>query len=240
MIGTILNVAGIVIGGVAGLARRQPFSAQTESLFRVLLGVFTVAFGLVLTWKSLNGPFSLIVKQVLVVLLALMLGKLTGRALRLQKLSNRLGHIARDHLSHPPSGKRDRMNAGFETCSALYCAAPLGLLGAVQDGLGGYFYPLAVKGVMEGLATAGFARIFGWGALLSALPVLAIQGTLSLLVLRFVAPFLETHNLVDAVNATGGLLVFSVGLVIFELKRIELTDYLPSLIMAPLLTWLLR
>jgi len=30
-----------------------------------------------------------------------------------------------------------------------------------------------------------------------------------------------------------------VALVILELKRIELADYLPSIILAPLLTWLL-
>ena len=38
-------------------------------------------------------------------------------------------------------------------------------------------------------------------------------------------------------NAAGGLLVFSVALVILELKKIELADYLPSLIFAPLLAW---
>ena len=40
----------------------------------------------------------------------------------------------------------------------------------------------------------------------------------------------------NSVNAVGGLLVFSVALVILGLKRIELADHLPSLIIAPLLT----
>jgi uncharacterized membrane protein YqgA involved in biofilm formation len=47
---------------------------------------------------------------------------------------------------------------------------------------------------------------------------------------------LQLHNLVDSVNAVGGLLVFSVALVMLGLKRIALADYLPSLIVAPLLT----
>jgi uncharacterized membrane protein YqgA involved in biofilm formation len=51
---------------------------------------------------------------------------------------------------------------------------------------------------------------------------------------------LEAHDLVDSVNAPGGLLVFCVALVILELKRIELADYLPSLAFGPLLTWALR
>ena len=48
----------------------------------------------------------------------------------------------------------------------------LGILGAFQDCLAGYYYPLGVKAVMDGLATMGFVRLFGWGAMLAALPVL--------------------------------------------------------------------
>jgi len=110
----------------------------------------------------------------------------------------------------------------------------------VQDGLSGYYYPLAVKAVMDGLATLGFALLFRWGVLFAALPVLAFQGTLTLLCAQFLKPFLEAHSLVDSANAVGGLLVFSVALVILELKKIELADYLPSLIFAPLLAWLTR
>jgi uncharacterized membrane protein YqgA involved in biofilm formation len=49
MIGTLLNVAGILVGGVIGLARRGPVSPARESFFRVVLGVFAVFYGLRLT-----------------------------------------------------------------------------------------------------------------------------------------------------------------------------------------------
>jgi uncharacterized membrane protein YqgA involved in biofilm formation len=76
--------------------------------------------------------------------------------------------------------------------------------------------------------------------LFAALPVLVFQGTITLLCAQFLGPFLATHHLVDSVNAAGGLLVFSVALVILEIKKLELADYLPSLIFAPLLAWLCR
>ncbi len=110
----------------------------------------------------------------------------------------------------------------------------------MQDGLSGYYYPLAVKAVMDGLGTMGFALLFGWGVLMSALPVLAFQGTITLVCAQYLRPFLEAHGLVDSVNAVGGLLVFCVALLIFEIRRIEVTDYLPALIFAPLLTFLLK
>jgi len=239
MIGTALNVAGILVGGLVGLARRQPLSPAQESFVKVALGAYTVFYGLQLTWISLNGSFPQILKQLLIAVLALMLGKMTGRLLRLQKMSNRLGRDARERIAAAkPAGPR-QLSEGFKTCAALFCAAPLAILGSVQDGLSGYYYPLAVKAVIDGLATMGFVSLFGWGVMLAALPVLTFQGTITLVCAQFLKPALETRGLVDSVNATGGLLVFCVALVILELKRIELADYLPSIILAPLLTWLL-
>lgn len=243
MIGTLLNVAGIFIGGVIGLARKKALPAQVESFFRVALAAFTVFSGLRLTWMSLNGSAGHVLKQLLIAILAMMLGKLIGHLLRLQKLSNHLGQIAREHISNASPGSPTRASDGFKTCAALFCAAPLGILGAIQDGFSGYFYPLAIKGVMEALATLGFISLFGWGVMLAALPVLAFQGSITLICAQFLKPFLQTHGpagLMDSVNVVGGLLVFSVALVILGLKRIELADYLPSLVIAPLITWVWR
>jgi uncharacterized protein len=238
--GTVLNVAGILIGGLIGLTREKPLPPTAESFFKVTLGAFTVFYGLRLTWLSLNGSFGQAMKQLLIAVLALMLGKITGRLLRLQKMSNRLGQAARERIARAGSGGPSRLSDGFKTCAALFCAAPLAILGAVQDGLSGYFYPLAVKAVMDGLAAMGFAGLFRGGVMLAALPVLAFQGTITLLCAHWLKPLLAAYGLIDSINAVGGLLVFSVALVILGLKKIELADYLPSLIFAPLLTWLWR
>jgi uncharacterized membrane protein YqgA involved in biofilm formation len=238
MIGTILNAAGILIGGIVGLTRRKPLSIHTESYFKVVLGALTVFYGLRLTWVSISGSFFEVLKQLAVIILALILGKLAGRALHLQKISNRLGQRARENINNARPDEPERFSKGFQTCAALFCAAPLGILGAVQEGLSlsEYFYPLAIKAVMDGLASVGFVSLFGRGVLLSALPVLAFQGTITLLVARALEPILSLHNLLNSANAVGGLLVFCVALVMLGLKRIELADYLPSLVVAPLIT----
>jgi uncharacterized membrane protein YqgA involved in biofilm formation len=41
------------------------------------------------------------------------------------------------------------------------------------------------------------------------------------------------------VNLAGGFLMLCVALVVFEIKKVPVTDYLPALALAPLLTWLL-
>jgi hypothetical protein len=240
MIGTFCNVAGIVLGGVVGLVSPRRLSVAQESWFRVLLGAFTVFYGLRLTWQSLEGSFFRMLLQIVIVVLALMLGKIVGQLLHLQKTSNKLGVYAREQFAAIKPGRKPGLSMAMNTCAALFCAAPLGILGAITDGLGGYPAPLIIKGVMEGLAALGFVQILGWGVLLSALPVLALQGTITLVSALYLLPFLEQHQLLNSVNATAGLLIFSVALVILDIKKIELADYYPSLLFAPLLAWLIH
>jgi len=239
MVGTIINTAAILIGGVAGLTAKKQIPVAHQTALKILLGVFTVYVGLSATWQGLNGGFLHVLKQLTIVLLALMLGNLTGKLVRTQKSLNRLGQYAKQKISEarPDSGRR--FHDGFVTCSILFCVAPLSILGPLEDGLTGNFKPLAVKAVMDGLATMAFVTLFGLGATLSVVPVIACQGTITLLA-KLAQPCLAKYSLLDPIHATAGLLVFCVALIIFELKKIELADYLPSLVFAPLLTWLWR
>lgn len=239
MIGTILNVAGILIGGGTGLARGKSLPPGSEAFFKVALGAFTVFYGLRLTWLSLDGTVLHQLKQLLTAVVALFVGRVIGKLLGLQRISNSLGRAARSNIASASPGKPQHLSIGFKTCAALFCAAPLGLLGSVQDGLSDYIFTLGIKAVMDGLAAMGFVVLFGWGTLLAAIPVLALQGSITLVCSTWVRPFLEAHGspaFINSINAVGGLLVFSVALVIFNLKKIELADYLPSLVAAPLLT----
>jgi uncharacterized membrane protein YqgA involved in biofilm formation len=53
-------------------------------------------------------------------------------------------------------------------------------------------------------------------------------------------PWAHNHPqpLIESILATDGLLIFSTSLIILQLKKIEIADYLPSLAVAPLLTLL--
>lgn len=242
MIGTLINAVGILAGGLAGGNPRWQLSPARQQWFKVGLGVYTVYAGLSLVWKGLNGTVGFMLKQFLIVLVAMSLGKLVGRLLHLQKLSNRLGEFARARMAKSGAGAPGRFGDGFLVGTALFCAAPLAFLGALQDGLQGNWQLLAIKGVMDGLAVMAFVPLFGRGVMLAAVPVVAWQGLLTVgaqvlvreEVLRELSPPLF------ALNITCGFLAFSVSLIVLELKKIELADYLPSLVLAPALTrwWL--
>jgi len=241
VIGAFLNALGILIGGFWGLALRKPLSLRAQTFFKSALGVFSVFVGLRLVWLSVNGTFLSGLEQILVAVAAIMIGHWLGKLLRLQKISNRLGRYANNLITSAAQSDAPRkIGDGFSACTMLFCAAPLGLLGAVADGLAGYFYLLAVKAVMDGLAMASFVKMFRWPSALSAFPVLFFLGAITWACQRYAAPFLDAHQLTDSINTTAGLVACAVALVIFEVRKVELANYLPSLAVAPLLAWLLK
>ena len=237
MIGTTLNVLAILTGSILGLFWIKQMSPRRQAMLKVWLGLFTVIVGLALVWKSLGGGIWRVLGQMVILVLALTFGRLAGKALRIQKLLNRAGDFAKRRMADVQEKALGRPNEGFVACTVLFCCAPLAIVGPVVEGVAGHWQPLAIKAVMDGLGALAFVNMFGKGVLLSALPVLAWQGTISILA-RWIAPLLGDYNVADSVVGVSGLLVFCVSLIILELKKIELGDYLPSLIFAPLLTWL--
>ena len=239
MIGAFLNALGILAGALTGLTQSQPLSARTQHFFRAALGVFAVFFGLHLIWLSVNGTFFNGVKQLFLSVLAVVLGNWIGKLAGLQRYSNRVGSYAAKLLAagqkQPPGKAAD----GLRASTILFCAAPLGIIGAVVDGLSDYFYLLALKAVMDGLAMISFVKIFRWPAALSALPVLILFDGIALATHQYAYPYLEAHHWINSVDATAGFVTCATALVIFEVRRVELANYLPALVLAPLLMrWL--
>jgi uncharacterized membrane protein YqgA involved in biofilm formation len=233
---TLINAAGVVIGALLGLGLRQNIPPGRQLQLKILIGAFMVIIGLRLVWVSLNGEPIEWAKQLLIMLLAMMLGKLMGRLLRLQKMSNRAGQFANEQFKAVGEGRPPDWNAAFLTGVAAFCGGALPVLGAVQAGLSDYWQTLAIKTTVDLLAAMAFAQALGWGVTLSALAVFAYQGTFTLIAQKL-TPWLTAHTLTDSINAVGGMLVFCVALVIFELKKIELADYLPALLVAPAITY---
>ncbi len=235
MIGAFLNALGILLGGLFGLAVRAPLSARTQHFFKLAIGVGTVFLGLKLVIENLHGSFTDVLKQLFLTALAVILGYWLGKLLQLQKISNRVGHFAAQLLAaaqkHPPGKPAD----GFLAGTILFCAAPLGILGAVTDGLSGFYQLLVVKAVMDGLAMASFVKMFRWPAALAALPLFLFLNGITLGVHSVALPWLEGHSLSASVNLAAGLLACVVAIVIFEIRRVELNSYLPAIIIAPAL-----
>jgi uncharacterized membrane protein YqgA involved in biofilm formation len=234
MFGTLINAAAILLGAILGAATKTEVSLRRQQQIKVLLGVATAWFGLKLVWTGLTFPRVGFGKQLLVVLSAMIVGNLIGKLCRIQAAMNRLGQDAKVKLERAAQNGKKAAVDGFVAATLLFCAAPLGIVGALEDGLSRYFAPLVIKAVMDGLAALSFARMFGWMAVLSALPLAGFLCGLTFLGDRL-APWLEAQELIGVVHASAGLIITYVALVIFEVKRVEIGNYLPAIVVAPAL-----
>ena len=239
MLGTILNVGAIVAGGVVGLLAGKQISPRVEYRIKLFLGIATIYVGMKTIWDSIGGSFLGTIKQLVIMAAALVIGNLIGRAIGLQKQINKLGEYARKAFQESSTENPRRFGEGFVTCTILFCVGPMAILGALEDGLTGKFPTLAIKSVMDGLATMAFVKTFGVGVIFAAIPVLAYQGSITLGA-KWLQPFVADPAWMDSINGTGGLLILCISVVILDIRKVPLADYLPSLAVAPVLTWLFQ
>ncbi|HAM73657.1 MAG TPA: hypothetical protein DCM86_18645 [Verrucomicrobiales bacterium] len=239
ILGTLVNGCGILIGGAVGGLGKRPIPPSTQGNLRTGLGLVAVFMAMHLCWTHFGGGFTATLRQFVILMGAMTLGRITGLSLGLQRASNHLGRVAAGHLNAAARGGKPGFTEGFLTCSILFCVAPMSLLGPVQEALGGDCRILLLKALVDGISVAAFVATFGPGVLWSLLPVVAWQGSLTLLA-RLALPWLQGHSLVDPVMATVGMLLFCVSFLMLEIRRVAVADYLPSLLFAPAIAWFWR
>lgn len=219
-IGTAINVLAVLAGGGIGTLAGGRLPEGMRSTAMQAIGIVTLLVGV---------SHFLEVDNVLVPLVSVILGLAVGELLDLDALLRRLG----DRLEERFSKGESPVSRAFVTTSLLFCVGPLTVIGSLQDGLNGDYSLLALKSALDFIAALAFASVLGWGVLLSAGTVLVVQGSLTL-----GAAFLDavvTGPMISSTTATGGILIFGLGLGLLDLKEIRVANMLPALLVAPLL-----
>ncbi|HNT44801.1 MAG TPA: DUF554 family protein, partial [Syntrophorhabdaceae bacterium] len=116
---------------------------------------------------------------------------------------------------------------GFVTASILYCTGAMVIVGSIRDGTVGDPSILYIKSLLDGVASVAFASSLGLGVAFSALSVLVIQGSITLLASQLM--FLQEPAVIEAVTATGGLLILGIGINILDIKQIRVGNLVPAL-----------
>jgi len=249
-LGTVINVATIVIGSLLGMAVGHRLPDRTRWVVTDCLGLTTLLMAGLSASKvgevsltSAVGPGA----PVLIVLGSLLIGGITGSLLRIEGRLEDLAGVVQARLARRPKlvgpqeagqgpAARERFVEGWLSASLLFCVGPLTILGSLSDGLGRGIDQLTLKAVLDGFAALAFASSFGVGVLLSALSVAVVQGLLTLLGVVLGSMLPEAH--IAALTATGGLLLVGISLRLLRIREIPVGDLLPALIVAPLLTQL--
>ena len=238
--GTILNMVAILIGSGLGVLIGHRLPQRTRDTVTDALGLVTLVIGALSIVALTSTAFSDSVgtaAPLLIILGALLIGGIIGSLLQIELRLEQAGSWLQRKLIRKSSGdsddKRKRFVEGFVDASLVFCIGPLAILGALNDGLGLGIEQLALKSTLDGFASLAFAASLGWGVALSALSVGIVQGAFTI-VGALVGSVLSAA-LIDAITATGGVLLIGVGLRLLKIKSVPVGDMLPALVVAPLL-----
>jgi uncharacterized membrane protein YqgA involved in biofilm formation len=237
-LGTLLNMAAIVVGAALGVLVGNRLPERTRELIMQALGLVTLVVAALNiadifdeTWIAEVGSAG----PLLIVLASVVVGGVIGSLLRLEERVEAFGGWVQRKVSRKSGDEgRARFIEGFVDASLLFCIGPLAILGSVSDGLGRGIDQLALKSVIDGFASVAFAASLGWGVALSAVSVGIVQGVFTLLGV-LVGQVLAT-SAIASITATGGVILLGLSLRLLRVSRIAVADLLPALVIAPLLT----
>jgi uncharacterized membrane protein YqgA involved in biofilm formation len=177
---------------------------------------------------------------------------LLGEWWRIEEGLQNFGRFLEVRFSKEGDDGSNRFVRGFLTASLLFCVGPMTILGSIYDGLniGGDYYILTVKSVLDGFAAMALASTLGIGVLFSILVVFVFQGGISFLAMQLNIVMTAAMNdpsqlafinsLINELTATGGITLIGLALSsLLEIKKIRVGNMLPGLAVAPLIVWIL-
>jgi uncharacterized membrane protein YqgA involved in biofilm formation len=218
--GTLLNAATVLIGGLIGtvVGDRLPERLR-ENVVRGV-GLFVTAMGV---------KFAIDTSNLLFMLGAILLGGIIGSLVGVDARLNQLGEALQRRFAR---GGTSTVAEAFVTAAIVFCVGPLTFLGSIQNGLAGDATLLTVKSVLDGFTAIALAATLGWGVLLTVPLILLYQGGLAVGASLF-AGILSDLQLRE-MSAVGGLLLMGVGLKLLAIRDIKVADFLPAIIVSPL------
>lgn len=222
-LGAMMNAGAILAGGLVGmtLGRRMP-EAVRACIFQGL-GLSVLAVGIKLTLRT-NSPVILIT--------SIVCGAMAGGLLRLEDRMTAASLWVKARMR----AKNPRFSDGLVLAVTVFCCGSLAVLGPLDEGVRGDLTLLSTKSFLDGLTTIAFASAYGFGPVLSFVPVLAYEGALTMLAGSLGSVI--DPGVVTELSAVAGVLTIGTAINLLELRRISLPNMLPSLLFTvALVSW---
>ena len=241
-LGTLVNVLTVLIGTVIGVLLGHRLAQRTRDVVTDGLGLVTLLIAALSAASIADPAWAAAVGKsapMLIVLASLVVGGVVGSLLRIEERLESFGSWLQHRLQARAGGReesadRQRFIEGFVSSSLVFCVGPLTVLGSINDGLGNGPDQLFLKAALDGFAAIAFAASLGWGVAASALAVLVVQGSLTLVGAGLGDVLPDPH--LAALTTTGGLLLVGVAMRLLRIRPVPVGDLLPALVVAPVVT----
>jgi uncharacterized membrane protein YqgA involved in biofilm formation len=215
--GTLVNTGAILVGSLIGISAGKHLPDRIKTIVIQALGLSVILIGLKM---AISG------KETIVAVGCVLLGAITGELIRIEQGVEHLG----EWLKQRARSDSSTFVQGFVFASILYLTGAMMIVGSIQDGTVGDASTLYVKSLLDGVASIALSSTLGIGVAFSAISVLLVQGCITLLASKLL--FMQNPAVLDAISASGGILILGIGTNILEVTRIRIGNLLPALLYA--------
>lgn len=233
--GTIINVAAIILGGIVGRFFGKILSERYQDTLNKVCGVSVLFIGIA---GALEGMLviednSVVSGKAMMIVVCLALGALLGELLNIEDKFERFGEWLKKKTGN---AKEKLFVEGFVTASLTVCIGAMAIVGAIEDGIFGDYSILATKAVLDFIIIIVMTGSLGKGCAFSAIPVGILQGSVTVLA-KFIKPVMTDAALAN-LSLIGSILIFCVGLNLVWGKKIRVANLLPAIVLAVVLAFL--
>ncbi len=221
MIATVINALAVLVATVLGLLLKERISPSFRTIVMTSSGVITLVLGLQMAFE---------VPSAIASLFSLLIGGFIGFALHIEDRVLSLGNLIGGE------GEGSDFGRGFLNASLLFCTGSMSIVGAIEAGTAGDYELILIKSIMDGFMAVVFAASYGKGVAASALTILVYQGFFTLLG-GWIEPLLGADG-ISAMSSCGGFLLIFLSLGLLGIRQIQTGNFLPSLLLAPLMQYL--
>lgn len=227
-LGTAVNVVAVLVGTAVGLGIGPRIPERVREALLSAIGLAVLAVGVAGFLETRNAVIPIV---------SLVIGGTVGAALGLEERLEGVGERLRARVERGGAGGEEAAPGGFVsgyvTATLTFCTGALTIVGSLQDGISGDNQLLLVKSALDGVVSAIYATVYGIGVGFSALSILVLQGSVTLV--GVAVGDVLSERMVAELEATGGVMVLGIGLRLLDLKRVPVGSYLPALAVAPVL-----
>jgi uncharacterized membrane protein YqgA involved in biofilm formation len=226
-LGTLVNMLTVSMGSLIGIALQQIFPADIQSIVFQAVGLGTVLIGIKMALRLPEG-------YMLIFIFSLIVGGITGQLLRVDLLFNEWSESLKVMLGNAETG----FTEGLITAFLLFCIGSMTIVGALEEGISGKRELLLVKSTLDGFTSIALASTYGWGVFFSIIPMFLFQGSITMLAGRLRQVF--SAEIIDALSATGGILIIGISVNLLNLGKVTLENLLPSLVVVVILSKMIK
>lgn len=228
-LGTIINSAAIIVGGVFGLLFGKLLKERVQDTLQKANGVCVLFIGIAGAMEGmlrLSGS-TLSSGRSMLIVASLALGALVGELMNIEHWVERFGEWLKIKTGNAKDN--DFVN-GFVTASLTVCIGAMAVVGSIKDGIEGDISVLTTKAILDLIIVMVMTCSLGKGCIFSAIPVAVFQGTITVLA-RLIKPLI-TEAASANLSLIGSVLIFCVGVNLVWGKKIKVANLLPSLVFA--------